>query len=47
MWDPPRSGIKPMSPALTGRFFTTEPLGKPQNVIFFNQERNEIIHATT
>ena len=25
MWHPPRSGIKPMSPALTGRFFTTEP----------------------
>ena len=23
-------GIEPMSPALTGRFFTTEPPGKPQ-----------------
>ena len=29
MWDPPRSGIEPMSPALAGRFFTTEPTGKP------------------
>ena len=29
MWDPPRSGIEPMSPALEGRFFTTEPTGKP------------------
>ena len=29
MWDLPGSGIKLMSPALAGRFFTTEPLGKP------------------
>ena len=28
-WDLPRSGTKPMSPALTGRFFITEPAGKP------------------
>ena len=27
--DLPRSGIEPVSPALAGRFFTTEPLGKP------------------
>ena len=27
--DLPNSGIKPASPALTGKFFTTEPLGKP------------------
>ena len=27
--DLPLPGIKPMSPALTGRFFTTEPPGKP------------------
>ena len=27
--DLPNPGIKPASPALTGRFFTTEPLGKP------------------
>ena len=27
--DLPGSGIKPMSPALVGRFFTTEPPGKP------------------
>ena len=30
MWDLPRPGIKPMSPALAGGFFTTEPPGKPQ-----------------
>ena len=28
-WDLPRSGTEPVSPALTGRFFTTEPPGKP------------------
>ena len=27
--DFPRSGIKPMSPAVASRFFTTEPPGKP------------------
>ena len=27
--DPPDSGIEPESPALAGRFFTTEPPGKP------------------
>ena len=31
MWDPPGPGIKPMSPALAGRFFTTEPQRKPFN----------------
>ena len=31
MWDPPRPGLEPMSPALTGRFSTTVPLGKPWN----------------
>ena len=29
MWDLPRSGINPMSPALAGRFFTTVSPGKP------------------
>ena len=28
-WDLPRPGIKPVSPALAGRFFATEPPGKP------------------
>ena len=27
--DRPNPGIKPSSPALAGRFFTAEPLGKP------------------
>ena len=29
IWDLPGSGIEPMSPAMVGRFFTTEPPGKP------------------
>ena len=29
MWDLPRPGLEPMSPALTGRFSTTAPPGKP------------------
>ena len=29
MWDLPRSGIEPVSSALAGGFFTTEPAGKP------------------
>ena len=33
--DLPGPGIKPVSPALAGRFFTTEPLGKPQKYIVF------------
>ena len=34
MWDLPGSGIELASPALVGRFFTTEPSGKPLVVIF-------------
>ena len=29
MWDFPGPGIKPVSPALAGRFLTTRPPGKP------------------
>ena len=29
MWDPPRPGLEPMSPALAGRFSTTVLPGKP------------------
>ena len=31
MWDLPRPGIEPVSPALPGRFFTTEPPGGPSH----------------
>ena len=30
MWDLPGPGLEPLSPALAGRFLTTEPPGKPQ-----------------
>ena len=31
--DLPNPGIEPTSPALAGRFFTTEPPGKPSNTV--------------
>ena len=34
MWDLPRRGLEPMSPALAGRFSTTAPPGKPPAFIF-------------
>ena len=34
MWDPPRTGLEPVFPALAGRFSTTVPPGKPQTCIF-------------
>ena len=35
MWDLPEPGTEPISPALAGGFFTTEPLGKPLKVFGF------------
>ena len=34
MWDLPRPGLEPVSPALAGGFSTTAPPGKPKAVIF-------------
>ena len=34
MWDPPRPGLEPVSPALAGRFLTTAPPGKPKILNF-------------
>ena len=34
MWDLPRPGLEPVSPALAGRFSTTAPPGKPFRLIF-------------
>ena len=31
MWDLPRPGLEPVSPALAGEFLTAEPPGKPQS----------------
>ena len=36
MWDLPRPGLEPVSPALAGRFSTTAPPGKPPT--FFTTE---------
>ena len=49
MWDPPSPGIKPVSPALAGRFFTTEPPEKLLNnffkwKIFKRLGENNIMH---
>ena len=34
MWDLPRPGLEPMSPALAGRFSTTAPPGRPVRVVY-------------
>ena len=39
-WDLPGPGIKPVSPALTGRFFTTEPPGKPNRDILDHKKEH-------
>ena len=37
MWDLPRPGLEPVSPALAGRFSTTAPPGKPLEVFLKTQ----------
>ena len=37
MWDPPRPGLEPVSPALAGRLPTTAPPGKPPEMVFILQ----------
>ena len=34
-WDLPRPGLEPVSPALAGRFSTTAPPGKPQQILLY------------
>ena len=36
MWDLPRPGLEPMSPALAGRFSTIAPPGKPRHIFFIH-----------
>ena len=38
MWDPPRPGLEPVSPALAGRFSTIAPPGKPPRLSFHSQQ---------
>ena len=40
MWDPPRPGREPVSPALAGRLPTTAPPGKPQDSILGRSREN-------
>jgi len=37
--DLPDPGIEPASPALAGRFFTTEPPGKPNGILFNTKKK--------
>ena len=36
MWDHPRPGLEPVSPALAGKFSTTAPPGKPPSCGFLS-----------
>ena len=40
MWDLPRPGLEPVSPALAGRLSTTAPPGKPKVPWSFNEHRH-------
>ena len=41
MWDLPRPGLEPVSPALAGRFSTTAPPGKPYDYNFIIKDTNQ------
>ena len=41
MWDLPRPGLEPVSPALAGRFSTTAPPGKPLYCLFLILGKSE------
>ena len=42
MWDPPRPGLEPVSPALAGRLPTTAPPGKPRPYTFIHSQTSLI-----
>ena len=41
MWDLPRPGLEPMSPALAGRLSTTAPPGKPQSAFNVKKKKKQ------
>ena len=43
MWDLPRPGLEPVSPALAGRFSTTAPPGKPENSVLKDCFKNKML----
>ena len=44
MWDLPRPGLEPVSPAFAGRFSTAAPPGKPNHMVFILQFVNMVYH---
>ena len=42
MWDLPRPGIEPVSPALAGGFLTTVPPGKPQALLIVPEKQGTL-----
>ena len=44
MWDLPRPGLEPVSPALAGGFSTTAPPGKPPDIITFYLKQNTCVY---
>ena len=46
MWDLPRPGLEPVSPALAGRFSTTVPPGKPKKA-FLKRVFSYVLSHTT
>ena len=47
MWDLPRPGLEPVSPALAGRFSTTAPPGKPPKYFLKGKMHHESIVVLT
>ena len=47
MWDLPRPGLKPVSPALAGGFLTTVPPGKSLHNGILAMKKNEILPFAT
>ena len=45
MWNLPRPGLEPVSPALVGRFLTTAPPGKPRHYIF-KEQRSSMLRGS-
>ena len=41
MWDLPRPGLEPVSPASAGRLSTTAPPGKPNKFIYLFKKKNQ------
>ena len=47
MWDLPGPGLEPVSPALAGRFLTTEPPGKSYHTVLISVALEYILKLET